>query len=382
MWDFDVVIIGGGPTGCILAEEIGDEVSVLVVEEDKEIGKPIRCAGFVSERCIKEADAYKSILKQKNKIVIHSPKGKSAVVNTKENLFVIKRDKFDQIIFKRAIKKKKVEFELNTKAIRNDGNAILLRNKDGLKTVRARIIVGADGALSNVAKWFSFPPVNTNLYAFQTYIPHNKEEVEVFWGKDIAPSFFSWIIPENGTARIGLASQENPYFYFKNFLNRFTDEKLKITGGVIPIGARKNTVKGNVLLVGDAAGQVKPTSGGGLYTGIRCAKEAANAIKEVIFSEDIKKLSKYERNWRKKIGRELYFGMLIHKIRCRISDEERDRFVSFVSHCKELVENNIDIDYLSKIAKKMWKYPATWREILCIIPPYRFIPLVIRSIFK
>jgi len=381
MWDFDVVIIGGGPAGCILAEEIGDEISTLVVEEDKEIGKPIRCAGFVSERCIKEANAYKSILKQTSKIVIHSPK-RSVVVNTKEKLFVIKRDRFDQIIFKRAIKRKKVEFELNTKAIRNDGNAIFLKNKDGLKTVRAKVVVGADGALSNVAKWFSFPPVGALLYAFQTYIPYNKDEIEVFWGKDIVPSFFSWIIPENGTARVGLASQENPYFYFKNFLNRFTDERLKITGGVIPIGARKNTVKGNVILIGDAAGQVKPTSGGGLYTGVVCAKEAANAIKEAIFSEDIKKLSNYERNWRKKIGKELYFGMLIHKIRCRISDEERDRFVSFVSHYKKLVEDNADIDYLSKIAKKIWRYPAAWNEILHIIPPYRFIPLMIRSIFK
>lgn len=105
MWDFDVVIIGGGPAGCILAEEIGGEISTLVVEEDKEIGKPIRCAGFVSERCIKEANAYKSILKQTSKIVIHSPK-RSVVVNTKEKLFVIKRDRFDQIIFKRAIKGK------------------------------------------------------------------------------------------------------------------------------------------------------------------------------------------------------------------------------------------------------------------------------------
>jgi len=140
------------------------------------------------------------------------------VVNTKEKLFVIKRDRFDQIIFKRAIKKKKVEFELNTRAIGNDGNTIFLKSKDGLKTVRAKVVAGADGALSNVARWFSFPPVSTNLYAFQTYIPCNKEEVEVFWGKNITPSFFSWIIPENGIARIGLASQENPYFYFKNFL--------------------------------------------------------------------------------------------------------------------------------------------------------------------
>ncbi len=186
--------------------------------------------------------------------------------------------------------------------------------------MNVKLLIGADGPFSKTRELFNFPEPKEFLKGIGAEVSNvsiDPNFVEIFVGKNIAPGFFAWIIPtnKNGTeARIGLCIDSNalypPMFYFKKFLkNKNTQTFLKdakITrniGGVIPLGALKKTFTDNVLLVGDAAAQVKPTSGGGLYPGLLSANHCANivacSLEKNNFSSNF--LKKYHKLWYKDI---------------------------------------------------------------------------------
>jgi flavin-dependent dehydrogenase len=154
--------------------------------------------------------------------------------------------------------------------------------------------------------------------------------------------------------------------YFKKFLkNKNTQNFLKdakITRnivGVIPLGALKNTVTDNVLLVGDAAAQVKPTSGGGLYPGLLSADHCANIVACSLGQNNFSSifLKKYHKLWYKDIGKELNRGMTFRTIFKKLSDKEYDKYISRFKNPKiiEIINKYGDIDYPSKLASPIIK---------------------------
>ena len=153
------------------------------------------------------------------------------------------------------------------------------------------------------------------LYGVQVDIDTIREDqsvVDLFLGKELAPGFFAWVLPCKEFTRVGLCvskGQGTPYSYLRKLLEQEgldKSKRVRLTSGAIPIGPPKRTHADNIMIVGDAAGQTKPLSGGGLYTGMIAAEHAALTAEEAISSGDtsVKTLCRYDERWRKDIGRE------------------------------------------------------------------------------
>jgi len=109
-------------------------------------------------------------------------------------------------------------------------------------------------------------------------------------------------------------------------------------------------------MIGDAAGQAKPTSGGGVFTGGVAAKCAADAVEKFLL--DGEPLERYEEKWRSRIGRELRFGMRVHRALCRATDADLERLLDLVDSTKETVRRHGDIDHPSDLARALAREPS------------------------
>jgi geranylgeranyl reductase family protein len=318
----EAIVIGGGPSGCIVSETIAKKgYEVLVVEEHKEIGKPVQCTGLVSEK----------IGRIPNEIIVNKIKrakffffDKSFEIKTKEKVFVIDREKYDKFRAKKA-EEAGANFNLGTRFL-DFKKGKVLTSKGNYQT---KILIGADGPNSTVAKVSGLKLPNSLFYAIQVNAFSNFEKdcVELWFGPKISKDFFAWVVPENEKiARVGLISKENPKFLLESFLKkRFGKVKTeKILADVIRIGLIEKSVAENVLLVGDAACQLKPFSAGGLVYGKICSEIAGNAcikaLEENNFSEKFF-FENYEKEWKKKLAWPIRKGFLLKKFFSQLSQK-------------------------------------------------------------
>jgi len=380
MLEYDVAIVGGGPIGGYVAGEIArKKFKVAIFEKHKQIGTPINCAGLVTPRVFDFLDISKNVVIQ-NKIKgahIHSPSGNILTIGgDKVHALVIDRSKFDRKIIKKSEEKgAEVFLESNVLSAQKIGNHIELMTSQR-QDIKCKLLVGADGPHSKIRDRFAFPePAEflRGIGAEVTSINLNPNFVEIFVGRNIAPGFFAWMIPtdKNGTnARIGLcinqASSYSPKHYFSNFLkNKHSSsylKNIKITkymGGIVPLGALKKTYASNVLIVGDAAAQVKPTSGGGIFTGLLCASHCSTIAVDALQKNDYTSqfLKKYHKLWSADIGRELYLGMRFRKIYKNLTDKQIDKYIEKFQNPKitEIISKYGDIDFPSKLVKPLLK---------------------------
>jgi geranylgeranyl reductase family protein len=281
-----VAIVGAGPIGLYcgyLLSKKGYDVNIF--DKKSKIGAPVRCAGIVSPDFFRiDSDAIINTIDGANIYGLSKLK-----IRRKNCSIVIDRAKFENQLYEMA---------------NSEGAKILLNkeitSKDQLKGYD--IIIGADGPQSTIAKMFNFPKLEIQI-GYQVRCYYNKEDkniVDVYLTKD---GFF-WIIPENEKiCRIGLLTTNKNYYFFVNFLKKLKIKKIiEHNNGLIPLKPRDITKKDNVYLVGDAAGQVKSTTGGGLYFGLRCAK---------ILCEH---LDDYENEWRKQYGLMLKLHYMLKKL--------------------------------------------------------------------
>ena len=190
-----------------------------------------------------------------------------------------------------------------------------------------RIIVGADGAVSTVASAFGFPDIGEYVLTYKAEYDvskiHDRNMVGLYFDNRIAHRFFGWTVPYSDTRlEIGIGISDRAKVTSTSAFRRFVDEGgiaelgegAKMVNGyasLIPLTARRSTVMGNVALVGDAAGQVKATTGGGIIFGVSCAKLLAGQIRRVIGGTG--RLREYDAMWRKRFGMDLRMHSVLHK---------------------------------------------------------------------
>jgi len=195
---------------------------------------------------------------------------------------------------------------------------------------------------------------------------NHKEYVELYFGKKFFPGFFAWITPlTDGKARIGLCVKNgfSPIFHLDKALKHHPiisrktrgGKTVKAFGGVIPIhGPISKTFGEGLLVVGDSAGHVKSTSGGGIYFGLKAADIAGKVAVKRLEDDKIEaaELSLYEEKWKKEFGRELRFTSFARKLVDRFSDEELDQFFKLVvedSKLTKIIEQHGDTAYQSRL---------------------------------
>jgi len=381
MKEYDVTVIGGGPSGAVAARHAANVgARVLLVERGDGSGRPAHCTGLVSPRTLRMTGASpKSILREINGGILHAPGGREVKIRAGEAKgLVLDRAQLDRELLGLA-SSVGVNIRYQTCADFAAPGRVFLRSKAGREEVKTGLIIGADGPMSTVARCLSFPRPAGLLGASQAIVamePRLKNGVEIFFGQKLTPGFFAWAVPaEEGQLRVGLAAPLKTDIERRlNHLlrRRFPGEIIERIRGLIPIGACRRTVTDGALLVGDAAGQVKPTSGGGIYTGSLCAKIAGEigGYAALTGKTDEKTLLEYERRWRDKLGNELEFGWLAHQALSSLSDHELDRILSFIDHAKikRLIEKEGDIDYPSRLVKAFLSNHSLWRNLIPLVP--------------
>ncbi|MCD6522808.1 MAG: NAD(P)/FAD-dependent oxidoreductase [Candidatus Diapherotrites archaeon] len=342
-----ITVVGGGPAGLLCAKEIAHHgKKVRVFEEHKEIGKPVQCAGLVSKKGLDNlnVDYGDSVLNKVRGAFLYAPDGTSIEVKRNETqAYVIDRGLFDKIIAEEA---------------KSEGAEIVLgRRWDKHFVFENELVVGADGPLSSVAKSVGVEHKCIYAYQIETRYEHELDRVSLFFGS-FAPGFFAWIIPvDEKISRIGIGvNKGNPKDALMRFLKGrgIKAKQENESAGLIPVFDNKKTAFQNIALVGDAAAQVKATTGGGIAIGGFCGLILGNII-----GRDLP-LEMYERTWREEFERELVMHLKIRRAADTMSDTDYNELfhIGKEEGIEHIIEQYGDMDRPTKMIMEIMKRPG------------------------
>ncbi|MEM3672695.1 MAG: NAD(P)/FAD-dependent oxidoreductase [Candidatus Bathyarchaeia archaeon] len=386
----DVIIVGGGPSGSFAAlnlAKLGAE-KVVVFEEHSEIGVPCHCAGHLSINGLKNLGLYPLPRKIVENVFyganFYSPSGRKFSVRFSFPVtYVVNRVLFDRYIADLA-KAAGVRYSLNSRVnsliVEDDFVKGVSVKQSGLfeEKFLCKVVVDAEGVSARILRQAGLTAFNRKMlvYGVQAEVEGVKDVesdvVEVYLGRGYAPGFFAWLIPKcDGRAKVGLAMETgNPKRFLEKlmFKHPMASKKLR-TAKILEVNFHPLTLGGPIekaysngfLAVGDAASQVKPTTGGGVVIGLACARFAANVVYEALkkgdFSADF--LSQYQRSFMKILGFDFYVMSRVRHLLNKLSDEQLDEAIGFCAkfHMEESVRSFREIDFQGRTLLKAVKSP-------------------------
>ena len=328
-----IAIIGAGPAGSYLAYLLAKKgQDVVLIEEHEKIGLPVQCTGIVTGSIKKFFDIPKSIIANEcNKVVVVS---KNNRIEADTDEIVMWRNKFDEFLADKA-EDKGVKILASHQFIDFSGKcSIKVKDREHGKTkeLAADYIIGADGPSSAVAKALGLDAIKKFYIGMQAKVKlkAGPEAFETYFSNSNFPEFFGWVVPESeDTARLGLGAFDNAKEYFYRFLEKRTGNKRVLCweSGIFPVYDPKKMIqKGNVFLIGDAATQVKATTGGGIIPALKAAEILCDCI---IGNKN------YDSEFKKReAGIELLLHLKIRKILNKFSDDDYDCLLSLMSQEK------------------------------------------------
>ena len=384
----DVVVVGAGPCGsfsAFAAAKLG--VDVVVCEEHKEIGVPAHCPGHLSLSGLNRLELQLPAAVVENEFngaIFCSPSGKQFTVRLDSPVTcVVNRELFDRYLSELAIKAGAL-YQLQSRVEslafeKGFVKGVVVSRGGSRETLTSKMVIDAEGVTSALLKKAGVQTLDRSMVvnAVQAEVEGtddlDEDTVEVYLGQKYAPGFFAWIIPErDGSAKVGLATKSGDP---RDYLHRFTHnhpiaskklEKSEITnlsfhpmslGGPIP-----KTYSKGFLIVGDAASQVKPTTGGGVIFGLLCSKAAGEVAYEAVRNDDFSEafLSRYQRQWKEEVGFDLGVMRQIRKLLDRLSDKQMDKIISLCTELEidRVVEEVGDLDFQGKSLIRMVRYPG------------------------
>ncbi len=390
---YDVVIVGAGPAGSITAKYAAKGgATVLLIEKRQEIGSPVRCGEGIAREWIDEVD-----IKLDKKWVSHevegakvvSPDGGHFCINERiagdEVGTVIERDIFDRALVEDAIRAGadvKVKTAV-TGLIGNGGiKGVVAESPQGRTRISAGAVVGADGFESQIGRWggvdTTLKPrdVTSCLQYRMANIRPDPDYCEFILGSG-APGGYIWVFPKSEeSANIGLGMQLRKLRKkgeLRHWLDKYLekDERLKggriieiVSGAVSTCAPIEKTVADGLLLVGDAARQIDPITGGGIANACKAAKIAGEVLAEAAQSKDFSEqmLMKYEKGWRKRLEEALYRNWMAKEKLVTLTDETFDKIIS------TLAEANLDhLSVLNILKVIQEKHPELVEEFMDLI---------------
>ncbi|MFX1564665.1 MAG: geranylgeranyl reductase family protein [Promethearchaeota archaeon] len=402
--DAEIVVIGAGPAGSLAARQLARKGrSVMLLEEHDQIGKPVHCAGLIgieglrNNGIIPRSDV---IIQRVHQSIFHAPSGTYLALAKKEpHAFVLHRDRLDQQIAHEA-EIAGATIQLGTRVTRifqEQGEMRLRVTQNGQKTeLRTRFVVNAEGINAQLMKPLNLPRPKPDymLPALQyevTNVSLPTDTVHLFFDNQLAKNFFAWVIPlDEHHARVGLAAAHKQtrraLDKFLNYCYLTVNAKImKRYGGIVYAGGPSSkTIAHRFVNIGDAAGQTKATTGGGVVAGGACAIMAATSIDRALKNKTYNhgELCRYERTWKRSWGRQLYLMALLRRLVNTLSNQELDRLFSnlHTSKARQLIESEGDIDRQGRVIRAAITSPVLLRSVLRLLcGKIRFLPQLLRG---
>jgi digeranylgeranylglycerophospholipid reductase len=337
----DVAIIGGGPGGLSAARHLAaGGQSVTVFEEHDRIGTPVHCTGVLAEDALAALELPAgAVLNALSTVRFVAPAGHSFDYTTATTeAVVIDREVFDNALARRAESAgATVVRGHRVSAVDSTSDAVCLTLSSG-EMIRARALVLACGANYAFQRRLGLGMPATFLQSAQLELPADRPgDVEIHFGSEIAPKGFAWAVPVQrayGTfARIGVMAEGDASLYFSRMLARVREawgvavpDALAPRRRMLPLASVKRTYADRVLAVGDAAGLVKPTTGGGIYYSVVSGEIAAEVLHKRLASNDLsaRSLCEYEQRWRSRFQSEFTAQLALRFVAQRMRDTDID----------------------------------------------------------
>ena len=345
---YDVVVAGGSVAGLLSAREISSKgFSVLVIEEDYEIGTPEHCGGLVSIAGLEELGVIpfrKTFDHMMESAEIKSPDGKSFTINSKKQKVVeISRRELDkQIAFQAQKNGTEIKVRTSFQEVTNTG----IRTNE--ENIDCKIFVDARGVSSLIHKDRTGILSSAQYDIYANWI--KKGKVEVIFDQEKYPGFFAWVIPSNeGKGKVGVAGKG---INVSDTLNEILKEKgkystiRKIFAPIWIKGPIEKFVDGKTVIVGDAAGQAKPTTAGGIFTSGMGGVFAGQAISKFLKTNEISHLQEYQKRWTERFGKEFDKQLLARKILERLDNQTINKlFESITPEITNEISEKDDFDF-------------------------------------
>lgn len=403
--NYDVIVVGAGPAGLAAAKSAVEHgAKVLVVEDHSAIGTPVQCGESLALSSLEELGLEPDpsfVANDDIRIVrVFSPGRKKIEMVLPENMkapgLILERKMFEKLL---AVKIAKMGAHIYTKTpaigvLKENGFVVGVKIKyiDEIKEVRAKVVIAADGPSSNVARWAGMDIYNeitkfASCAQFQlANVNIDPKVAEVYLGKAIPGGGF-WILPKsNGFANVGLGIAGNDsrtaLSYLKEFVEK--DERfrngsiIEFNVGPVPVGGVVKKMVGNgIMVVGDAARQVNPATGGGMKYGIRAGiiagEVAANAVKDNDASE--KFLKSYEKRWKKEFARRFKTFEIFKEMIMEMPDEKLDKLCEDIGTRKVPADMDKRTDLAMMGLKVIWpvlrRYPKIMLKLGKFLPSIR-----------
>ena len=357
---YDIIVVGGGPVGATaarLSAEAG--LSTLLIEEHAAAGHPVQCAGLLSSSAFAECEVTdRSVLNTIQGARIVSGKGSELLFDAgKTKAYVVDRAALDREMVQAAAAAG-ADIRMKCYADWIKPGLITTRGAGGRDEIPHRICIAADGPRSGIARSAGLPRPKYLLGGIQADIILRRDPRFVELHPDASPDFFGWVIPISETrARVGLCGLKDIPARFSAFIRNYSETSVHCVTGAIPLGPPEKTYSDRLMVCGDAAGLPKPTSGGGVYTGIRSARHAVATTVRAFEVENTsaEALYTYQRLWKADLGRELALGLKLFEMRGRLNSEDIDTTIRALSDpeiLKIIVEDG-DMDRPGKLIRRL-----------------------------